>query len=85
MMNEIKYKGKTYKLPFKDANYTLDGDKEIEVANRFSGETVKLPSFAVAVYDVIIGAEQFKQYDTQRKGLDWFMKYFPKEYMVLLV
>jgi len=45
---------------------------------------VKLPSFAVAVYDVIIGAEAFHQYDTQRKGLDWFMKYFPKEYMVLL-
>ena len=83
-MKEIIYKGKTIKLPFKDANYTLDGDKEVEVANRFSGETVKLPSFAVAVYDVIIGAEQFKQYDTQRKGLDWFMKYFPKEYMVLL-
>ena len=83
-MNEIEYKGRKIKLPFKDANYTLDGDKEVEVANRFSGETVKLPSFAVAVYDVIIGAEQFKQYDTQRKGLDWFMKYFPKEYMVLL-
>ena len=80
----IMYKNKPIYLPFKDANYTLDGDKEVEVANRFSGETVKLPSFAVAVYDVIIGAEQFKQYDTQRKGLDWFMKYFPKEYMVLL-
>ena len=83
-MQKIEYKGKTIKLPFKDANYTLDGDKEIEVANRFTGQTVKLPSFAVAVYDVIIGAEQFKQYDRQRKGLDWFMKYFPKEYMTLL-
>ena len=83
-MKQIIYKGKTIKLPFKDADYTLDGDKEVEVANRFSGETVKLPSFAVAVYDVIIGAEQFKQYDTQRKGLDWFMKYFPKAYMTLL-
>jgi len=80
----IMYKNKPIYLPFKDAQYNLDGDKEVEVANRFSGETVKLPSFAVAVYDVIIGAEQFKQYDTQRKGLDWFMKYFPKEYMVLL-
>ena len=83
-MKEIEYKGRKIKLPFKDADYTLDGDKEVEVANRFSGETVKLPSFAVAVYDVIIGAEQFKQYDTQRKGLEWFIKYFPKAYMTLL-
>jgi hypothetical protein len=83
-MKTIEYKGKTYKLPFKDANYTLDGDKEVEVANRFGGETVKLPSFAVAVYDVIIGAEALHQYDTQRKGIDWFIKYFPKAYTVLL-
>ena len=83
-MKQIIYKGRKIKLPFKDANYTLDGDKEIEVANRFGGETVKLPSFAVAVYDVIIGAEALHQYDTQRKGLDWFIKYFPKAYMVLL-
>ena len=83
-MKQIIYKGKTIKLPFKDANYTLDGDKEVEVANRFGGETVKLPSFAVAVYDVIIGAEALHHYDTQRKGLDWFMKYFPKAYMTLL-
>jgi len=83
-MKQIIYKGRKIKLPFKDANYTLDGDKEVEVANRFGGETVKLPSFAVAVYDVIIGAEALHQYDTQRKGLDWFIKYFPKAYMVLL-
>ena len=83
-MQTIEYKGRKIKLPFKDANYTLDGDKEVEVANRFGGETVKLPSFAVAVYDVIIGAEALHQYDTQRKGLDWFIKYFPKAYTVLL-
>jgi hypothetical protein len=33
---------------------------------------------------VIIGSEVFKQWDSHRKGLDWFIKYFPKEYGVLL-
>ena len=83
-MKEIEYKGRKIKLPFKDANYTLDGDKEVEVANRFSGETVKLPSFAVAVYDVIIGARATNRYDLVEKGGDWFSRNFPKQYMVLL-
>jgi hypothetical protein len=43
-----------------------------------------VPGYAAAVYDVIMGAEAFQKWDTQRKGLDWFMKYFPKQYMVLL-
>ena len=83
-MQTIEYKGRKIKLPFKDANYTLDGDKEVEVANRFGGETVKLPSFAVAVYDVIIGAETFHQYDIQRKGIDWFIANNVEAYSVLL-
>ena len=83
-MKEINYKGKKIKLPFDDAKYNLDGDKLVDVSNRFNGETVKLPSFAVAVYDVIMGAEQFQEWDTHRKGLDWFIEYFPKEYMTLL-
>jgi len=43
-----------------------------------------IPWFAVAVYDAILGAEQFGDYDTVRKGLDWFKKYFASQYMVLL-
>ena len=83
-MKEIIYKGKKVKVPFEDANYTLDGDKDIEIQNPFSGEKATVPGYAAAVYDVIIGAEQFQKWDTQRKGLDWFIKYFPKQYMVLL-
>ena len=45
---------------------------------------LSVPGYAAAVYDVIMGAEQFQQWETHRKGLDWFMKYFPKQYMVLL-
>ena len=56
-----------------------------------------MPRFAVAVYDVTMSrnhiAESYDQthgtgtspaWDDVRKGLDWFRRYFTKEYMVLL-
>ena len=60
--------------------------------------SVLLPRFAVAIYDVIMGSETLAtghdeqvgesghsfMWDTVRSGLDWFRKYFPKQYMVLL-
>ena len=83
-MQVVKYNNKEYKIPF-DVNLTLDAqDKLIEVPNRFSGATASLPWFAVAVYDMIIGSERLEDYDTMQKGLDWFAKHFPKEYMTLL-
>jgi hypothetical protein len=39
---------------------------------------------AVAVYDTIKGCEMVGDYKGLRKGLDWFSKNYPKEYMVLL-
>lgn len=54
------------------------------VKNPFSGESVTLEPDAVAVYDTIKGAEVLENYVVMRKGLDWFCKYFPDEYMVLL-
>ena len=83
-MQVVKYNNKEYKIPF-DVNLTLDAqDKLIEVPNRFSGATALLPWFAVAVFDLIIGSEQLEDYDTMQKGLSWFRKYFPNEYMTLL-
>jgi hypothetical protein len=96
-MNTIKYNNKTIKIPFKDADYS-DTPLEMEtVSNPFSGQSIAMPKFAVAVYDVIIGSEMIatqedkhlgygtsKQWDNVRKGLDWFRRYFAKEYMVLL-
>ena len=83
-MQVVKYNDKEYKIPF-DVNLTLDAqDKLIEVANRFSGEVAHLPWFAVAVYDMIIGAERLEDYTTVQKGLSWFSKHFPKEYYTLL-
>jgi len=83
----IKWDSKEYKMPFKADYFKQKADKFKEliiVRNRFSNEPALLPWFAVAVYDVIIGSEMFQDWKSQRKGLDWFIKYFPKQYMVLL-
>jgi hypothetical protein len=86
-MNTIKWNGKEYKMPF-NADYSRQKDdsfkEEIIVNNRFNNEPAMLPWFAVAVYDVIMGSEQTQDWDNHRKGLDWFIKYFPKQYSVLL-
>ena len=83
-MKEIIYKGKKVKVPFEDANYNLDGEKDVVIENRFGGEKATVPPYAAAVYDTIIGAEQFEDWDTVRAGLDWFKKYFAVQYMVVL-
>jgi hypothetical protein len=96
-MNTIKYNNKTIKLPFKDADYSTTPLEMETVSNPFSGQSISMPKFAVAVYDVIMGSNLIaEQYDTKhgigtsptwndvRKGLDWFRQYFAKEYMVLL-
>ena len=94
----IVYKNKPIYLPFADADYGGDSINELEtVTNPFSGQSIDMPKFAVAVYDVIMGSQQLaSNYDAKhgdgschlwqdvRKGLDWFRKYFAKEYMVLL-
>ena len=69
------------KLPF---DCMILDDAPVEVQNPFSGESCMLEPDAAAVYDTIRGAEMFGQYQTVRKGLDWFRKHFPAEYMVLL-
>ena len=87
LMTTIKWNDKEYKMPF-DADYSRQKadtfKEEVVVTNRFSNEPALLPWFAVAVYDTIIGSEQMGEYDTVRKGHDWFKKYFAKQYMVLL-
>jgi len=83
-MKEIIYKGKKVKVPFKGGNYLLDGDKDVELRNPFSGEKATVPGYAAAVYDVIIGAQATNRHDLVEKGCDWFSRNFPKQYMVLL-
>lgn len=69
------------KLPFKDIFVGIQSEV---VTNPFSGESCTLTPEAVAVYDTIKGCEMFGDYKGVRKGLDWFRKEFPEEYMVLL-
>ena len=96
-MKKIKYNNKTIKLPFADADYSSEPLTMEKVTNPYSGQSIELPKFAVAVYDVIMGsnliAEKYDQthgigtspdWKLVRKGLDWFRQYFAKEYMVLL-
>ena len=62
----------------------LDGEKDVVIENRFGGEKATVPGYAAAVYDVIKGAESLHQYKTVEKGLAWFSRKFPNQYMVLL-
>ena len=86
----IKYNYKIYVIPkpFNQCYFGAEPTKVMTIGNRFNDEDhqqyAKLPAFAVAIYDTIIGAEQTEDYDLMQKGLDWFRKYFAKEYMVLL-
>ena len=84
IMKEIIYKGKKIKVPFEDADYTLDGDKDVKLQNPYSGEPATVPGYAAAVYDVITGAQLTEDYNLVQKGCDWFSRNFPKQYMVLL-
>ena len=84
----IKYNGKTYVIPkpFNQCYFGSDPTREMTIFNRFSNnqQSAKLPTFAVAIYDTIIGAEQTEDYDLMQKGLTWFQKNFIKQYYTLL-
>jgi len=56
----------------------------VYVTNPFSGDGIELTPVAATVYDIVMGANALGAYDTVRKGLDWFRRFYPREYMVLL-
>ena len=73
------------KLPFKIMLSDPASKHAMEtVSNPYSGESCQLPRYAVAVYDVIKGAELLEDGATMRKGLTWFQKYFTDQYYTLL-
>ena len=86
----ITYNNKTYVIPkpFDQCFFGSEPTKEITIGNRFNAEDhqqyAKLPAFAVAIYDTIIGAERSENYTLMQKGLTWFQKNFVKEYYALL-
>ena len=59
-------------------------DKGSKVKNRFGGDSIELNALELSIYDTIIGCEHFGDFDYVRLGLDWFAKFNPKAYMVLL-
>ena len=68
-------------------------DKGDIVANRFSGEEIELNNVELSMYDFVMGASitiEMGMFSTPnhvkdlRAGLQWFMKYNPEAYMVLL-
>ena len=73
------------KLPFKIMLSDPASKFAMEtVTNPYSGESCQLPRYAVAVYDVIKGAELLEDSKTMRKGIDWVQKYFTPQYYTLL-
>ena len=87
---KINYNNKDYTIPkpFDQCFFGSDPTKEMTINNRFNDEnyqqSAKLPSFAVAIYDTIIGAEASEDYKLMQKGLTWFQKNFVNEYYTLL-
>jgi len=86
----IQYKDKIYRIPkpFDQCFFGNEPTKEITIGNRFNDEHyqqyAKLPAFAVAIYDTIIGAERTEDYTLMQKGITWFQKNFTDEYYTLL-
>ena len=78
-------------IPKKLLPLDIGVDPEL-IKNPYSGEKVWLQPNAVAVYDLIKGAEitadpnngDHPNWQLVRDGLDWFRKHYAKEYMVLL-
>lgn len=55
-----------------------------EVINPYTGDSVELTAAELSMYDLIKGAEMFRDYTTLEKGLNWFRRENPTAYMVLL-
>jgi len=86
----IRYNNKTYEIPkpFDQCYFGSKPTKLMTIGNRFNDsehqQYAKLPAFAVAIYDTIIGAERTEDYTLMQKGITWFQKNFTNEYYVLL-
>ena len=86
----IKYNDKEYTIPkpFDQCYFGSEPTKVMTIGNRFNDQDhqqfAKLPAFAVAIYDTIIGAERVEDYNLMQQGLTWFQKNFTEEYYTLL-
>ena len=89
-MKTITYNNKQYNIPkpFDQCFFGAEPTKVMTIGNRFNDEDnqqyAKLPAFAVAIYDTIIGSEQVEDYNTMQKGLSKFSRMNASAYMTLL-
>ena len=81
-MQTFKYEGKEINSPFDQDIMVYENEETIQ--NRIGGDSVTVPGFAAAVYDVIMGSEMVPDCDKVQKCCSWFAKHFPDAYMALL-
>ena len=55
-----------------------------KIQNRFGGGSIVLNPVEIAIYDLISGAEMFRNYQTVQKGVDWFIANNAEAYSILL-
>lgn len=70
------------KVPFAGAE-VLDTEPVL-VTNPFSGESIMLNPIEVTVYDITMGANRLGAYNVVQTGCEWFRRFNPRAYMVLL-
>ena len=70
------------KPPFKGAIQIYSEGATVQ--NRFGGDSVELNALELSIYDTIMGCELGGNIEEMRRGIDWFIKFNPKAYMVLL-
>ena len=80
-----------------DLSYMIPEESEESMIIKYNNKDYTIPepftkcffgaeptSFAVAIYDTIIGAEASEDYKLMQKGITWFQKNFPNQYYTLL-
>ena len=83
----ITYNNTSYAIPkpFDQCYFGSNPTKEITVMNPYSNDSCKLPAFAVAIYDTIIGNDELGiDEGISSKGKYWFQKNFIEQYYTLL-
>lgn len=79
---QMRIKLEKDKPPFKGAIQIYSEGATVQ--NRFGGDSVELNALELSIYDTIMGCELGGNIEEMRRGIDWFMKFNPKAYMILL-
>ena len=78
----MKIKLEKDKVPFKAPIQIYSEGATVQ--NRFGGDSIELNALELSIYDTIMGCELGGNIEEMRRGIDWFIKFNPKAYMVLL-